>query len=146
MRLHVVNHPLVSHKLTVLRDERYKGRTEANGKPIYCSRGNGWVLAGLARWLESVPADFANQPARRIGDRLHRHARHHFGHGGIGQQYALVAGLDQDAADFVIAGVAHGASPLSSSEPQREAMACASSCGSPATMPAATTAVAAAGS
>lgn len=44
-----------------LRDERFKGRTEANGKPIYWSRGNGWVLAGLARWLESVPADFANR-------------------------------------------------------------------------------------
>ncbi len=47
---------------------------------------------------------------------------------------------------FVIAGIAHGASPLSFSTPQRAAMACASSCGSPATMPAATTAVAAAGS
>ncbi|NIJ21062.1 rhamnogalacturonyl hydrolase YesR [Sphingomonas naasensis] len=44
-----------------LRDERFKERTEANGKPIYWSRGNSWVLAGLARWLESVPADFANR-------------------------------------------------------------------------------------
>lgn len=41
-----------------LRDERFKDRRSANGQPIYWSRGNGWVIAGLARWLESVPADF----------------------------------------------------------------------------------------
>lgn len=52
----------VSQDRLFLRDERFKGRTEANGKPIYWSRGNAWVLAGLARWLESVPADFANRP------------------------------------------------------------------------------------
>jgi rhamnogalacturonyl hydrolase YesR len=40
-----------------LRDERFVGRTEANGKPIYWARGNGWVLGGLARWLEAMPAD-----------------------------------------------------------------------------------------
>ncbi|KAG1530694.1 hypothetical protein G6F50_017144 [Rhizopus delemar] len=93
-----------------------------------------------------MSAVFSDQPARSVGDRLHRHARHHFRHRSVGQQHAFAAGLDQDAADFIIAGVAHGASPLSSCSPQRAAMACASSCGSPATMPAATTAVAAAGS
>ncbi|MGF7151185.1 rhamnogalacturonyl hydrolase YesR [Sphingomonas zeicaulis] len=44
-----------------LRDERFAGRTEANGKPVYWSRGNGWVLAGLARWIEAMPADFAGR-------------------------------------------------------------------------------------
>jgi rhamnogalacturonyl hydrolase YesR len=44
-----------------LRDERFAGRTEANGKPIYWARGNGWVMGGLARWLESVPADFPDR-------------------------------------------------------------------------------------
>ncbi len=44
-----------------LRDERFKGKTEANGKPIYWSRGNAWVFAGLARWLESMPADHASR-------------------------------------------------------------------------------------
>jgi rhamnogalacturonyl hydrolase YesR len=41
-----------------LRDARFAGRTEANGQPIYWSRGNGWVIGGLARLLESMPADF----------------------------------------------------------------------------------------
>ncbi|MBO9623583.1 MAG: glycoside hydrolase family 88 protein [Sphingomonas sp.] len=44
-----------------LRDARFAGRTEANGKPIYWARGNGWVMGGLARLLESMPADFAGR-------------------------------------------------------------------------------------
>lgn len=40
-----------------LRDERFIGRVEANGQPIYWSRANAWVMAGLARWLESMPGD-----------------------------------------------------------------------------------------
>ncbi|HYC98699.1 glycoside hydrolase family 88 protein [Brevundimonas sp.] len=40
-----------------LRDERFIGRIEANGQPVYWSRANAWVMAGLARWLESMPAD-----------------------------------------------------------------------------------------
>jgi rhamnogalacturonyl hydrolase YesR len=45
------------HRL-FLRDARFKDRTSRNGQPIFWSRGNGWVLAGLARWLESTPADY----------------------------------------------------------------------------------------
>lgn len=41
-----------------LRDQRFAGRTEANGQPIYWSRANGWVMGGLARTLEAMPADF----------------------------------------------------------------------------------------
>jgi len=44
-----------------LRDERFAGRTGANGQPVYWSRGNGWVLGGLARWIEAMPADFAGR-------------------------------------------------------------------------------------
>ncbi len=33
-------------------------RKEANGKKVFWSRGNGWVLAGLARILEELPADY----------------------------------------------------------------------------------------
>ncbi|WKL57316.1 glycoside hydrolase family 88 protein [Asticcacaulis sp. ZE23SCel15] len=43
-----------------LRDERFKDEHHkgATGQPIYWSRGNGWVMGGLARTLESMPADF----------------------------------------------------------------------------------------
>lgn len=44
-----------------LRDERFKGRVSENGKPIYWSRANGWVMGGLARWLESTPADLKDR-------------------------------------------------------------------------------------
>lgn len=43
-----------------LRDERFKDRDHlgAGGKPVYWARGNGWVMGGLARTLESMPAGF----------------------------------------------------------------------------------------
>ncbi len=34
---------------------------EANGKKIFWSRGNGWVMGGLVRVLEELPADYANR-------------------------------------------------------------------------------------
>lgn len=34
------------------------GRREANGKKIFWSRGNGWVLGGLARLLSELPKDY----------------------------------------------------------------------------------------
>lgn len=48
------------------RDDRFKPDADplllsANGKPIFWSRGNGWVLAGLARVLEFMPDDFLNK-------------------------------------------------------------------------------------
>ncbi len=42
------------------RDLRYR---EAAGAPVFWSRGNGWVLAGLARLLDELPAD---RPSRRF--------------------------------------------------------------------------------
>ncbi|GAA0660091.1 rhamnogalacturonyl hydrolase YesR [Sphingomonas insulae] len=43
------------------RDARFLDRTSANGAPVFWSRGNGWVLAGLARTIEAMPADFAGR-------------------------------------------------------------------------------------
>ena len=40
------------------RDASYLQKTEANGKKIFWSRGNGWVMAGLARVLEAMPKDY----------------------------------------------------------------------------------------
>lgn len=39
------------------RDSSYFAQREANGKKIMWGRGNGWVMAGLARVLEYVPSD-----------------------------------------------------------------------------------------
>ena len=47
------------------RDIRYKWNepdikvlTESNGKKVFWSRGNGWVLGGLARMLDELPSDY----------------------------------------------------------------------------------------
>lgn len=43
------------------RDSRYMTEKEANGAKKFWGRGNGWVLAGLARLLEIAPEDFPNK-------------------------------------------------------------------------------------
>lgn len=43
------------------RDSTYFAKREANGKKVFWSRGNGWVLAGLVRVLQYLPA---GDPAR----------------------------------------------------------------------------------
>jgi rhamnogalacturonyl hydrolase YesR len=40
------------------RDSRYFYQREKNGRKVFWSRGNGWVIAGLARMLQDMPADF----------------------------------------------------------------------------------------
>ena len=40
------------------RDGSYLNKKEKNGAKIFWSRGNGWVLAELARVLENMPADY----------------------------------------------------------------------------------------
>jgi rhamnogalacturonyl hydrolase YesR len=37
-------------------------RYEANGKRIFWSRGNGWVMGGLARVLKELPKDYSQRP------------------------------------------------------------------------------------
>ena len=39
------------------RDADYLTKTEANGKKMFWSRGNGWVMGGLVRTLEYLPKD-----------------------------------------------------------------------------------------
>jgi rhamnogalacturonyl hydrolase YesR len=43
------------------RDSNYFDRRETNGRKIFWSRGNGWVMGGLVRVLQDLPA---NHPAR----------------------------------------------------------------------------------
>ncbi len=48
------------------RDMKYQTdweepRYEANGKKIFWSRGNGWVMGGIVRVLEELPADYPNR-------------------------------------------------------------------------------------
>ena len=43
------------------RDSTYFDKREANGKKMFWSRGNGWVIAGLVRVLQYLPKD---HPAR----------------------------------------------------------------------------------
>ena len=40
------------------RDATFLQKHEANGKKLFWSRGNGWVMAGLARVLDEMPADY----------------------------------------------------------------------------------------
>ena len=44
------------------RDATYLDKREANGRKIFWSRGNGWVMAGLARVLEVMPEDYPGRP------------------------------------------------------------------------------------
>ncbi len=39
-----------------------KDRYEANGKRIFWSRGNGWVMGGLVRILKELPEDYPERP------------------------------------------------------------------------------------
>lgn len=43
------------------RDAGYLHKTEANGKKLFWSRGNGWVMGGLARLLQYFPKDDARR-------------------------------------------------------------------------------------
>jgi unsaturated rhamnogalacturonyl hydrolase len=44
-----------------LRDSRYFERKDEAGLPIFWGRGNGWILAGLARTINYLPESFANK-------------------------------------------------------------------------------------
>jgi unsaturated rhamnogalacturonyl hydrolase len=43
------------------RDDRFLTMHEANGQKVFWSRGNGWVLAGLALVLQRMPADYPDR-------------------------------------------------------------------------------------
>lgn len=44
------------------RDSRYFTPREANGQKVFWSRGNGWVLAGLANVLQALPQGHSARP------------------------------------------------------------------------------------
>ncbi|HEX7326574.1 MAG TPA: glycoside hydrolase family 88 protein [Rhodanobacteraceae bacterium] len=44
------------------RDASYLHKHEANGRKVFWSRGNGWVMAGLARVLSMMPRDYPDRP------------------------------------------------------------------------------------
>jgi len=52
---------LFARDATYLWDEKGEGKKEANGKKLFWSRGNGWVMAGLARLLEEMPKNYASR-------------------------------------------------------------------------------------
>ncbi len=44
------------------RDSTFFEKREANGKKVFWSRGNGWVMAGLARVLQVMPPEHPTRP------------------------------------------------------------------------------------
>ena len=44
------------------RDKRFIGQTTPGGRKVFWSRGNGWVLGGIARVLEYLPAGDPQRP------------------------------------------------------------------------------------
>src|SRR5438045_6383027 len=44
------------------RDSTYFEKKEANGKKVFWGRGNGWVMAGLVRVLQYLPAAHPDRP------------------------------------------------------------------------------------
>jgi rhamnogalacturonyl hydrolase YesR len=57
------------------RDSTYFEKREANGKKVFWSRGNGWVMGGLVRMLQYLPKDHPSrdrfiQQFREMADKL----------------------------------------------------------------------------
>lgn len=57
------------------RDSRFIGRPGPSGNKVFWSRGNGWSYAGMAKVLQTIPADDPNRPAyealfRQMSERL----------------------------------------------------------------------------
>lgn len=55
-RLYDKEEKLFARDASYLIDAAGNGKRESNGKKVFWSRGNGWVVAGLARLLEEMPA------------------------------------------------------------------------------------------
>lgn len=43
------------------RDSRFFDRKEKNGQKVFWSRGNGWVIAGITRMLNNMPANYKDR-------------------------------------------------------------------------------------
>ncbi len=48
------------------RDSRFFDKREANGKPVFWSRGNGWVMGGLVRMMENMPPAFSRRRYEKL--------------------------------------------------------------------------------
>lgn len=56
-----VNNMLDTEYHLFYRDDRFKTMQGKSGKPIFWGRGNGWVMAGLARLLDYMPRNYKNK-------------------------------------------------------------------------------------
>lgn len=52
---------LFARDATYLWDANGVGKKEANGKKVFWSRGNGWVMGGLVRYLQEMPKEYAGR-------------------------------------------------------------------------------------
>jgi rhamnogalacturonyl hydrolase YesR len=53
---------LFARDLNYIIRNNAKDRLEANGKRIFWSRGNGWVMGGLVRILKELPSNYPKRP------------------------------------------------------------------------------------
>jgi rhamnogalacturonyl hydrolase YesR len=56
-RLYNKEEKLYARDIRYVINEKGEGIREANGKKVFWSRGNGWVVGGLARLLKELPKD-----------------------------------------------------------------------------------------
>ena len=56
-RLYDKQEHLYARDAAFLIDAKGEGKRETNGKKVFWSRGNGWVVAGLVRLLKELPKD-----------------------------------------------------------------------------------------
>ena len=68
-RLYNKEERLFARDASFLINEKGEGKREANGKKIFWSRGNGWVVGGLVRLLKELPK---NYPKRRFYENLYK--------------------------------------------------------------------------
>lgn len=68
-RLYDKEEHLFARDASYLIDSNGTGKREANGKKIFWSRGNGWVVGGLVRLLKELPADY---PKRNFYENLYK--------------------------------------------------------------------------
>lgn len=55
------NEHLFARDASYLVNEKGEGKREKNGKLVFWSRGNGWVMGGLVRLLEEMPKKYPNR-------------------------------------------------------------------------------------
>jgi rhamnogalacturonyl hydrolase YesR len=70
-RFQEASHPLFDREYGLYyRDTRFKDWRTENGHPVFWSRGNGWVIAGITRILQSLPESDDSRPWFKIRFRV----------------------------------------------------------------------------